>query len=571
MKRNLLVLLMTVFLLPSLSFAKEKTIKLGKTMIYTGEVLDKKTPSGYGFIVFNNQAKRPSEADTIRGLFSIEGESLVVSNAMGVFANGARFQGEITISIKVISEKPVIEKAVCDLNGHLEWPGNPMTTGQFKVCRQTNCEANTFELTLDPFDTKDVNTMIYRHGAYKGNLENGSTPKGEGMLSVVAYNRYASTKVLDVIEGVFDGNHVTNAKLKFNSGYQFVGDLDYDVSENGNDEVYTYNLDGYLMDNTGKGLLLDSAFVIRRHTDFSTFRTMIEDFVGSSYLYYLDNEYTSLTGCDTLKVLRKVSISEKKPGIWQHILDFAENEPVYYYNNGAVVTKFKNGFTVDRKDASFVVKDGHLSEFLKDYEEGFFHYVKDGQSQIIYYDGSKYEGTLSISSDHECRSIEEEVSTYLEVPRMNDYRIMYHDGTSTLANGKRDVWKNGLTDYQNNKIAGNYEGRKELYAQALAEEAKAADKVWEEARPVLEQDYGKRYVDALYGYRLIEGMPLSLFKRLQEMKMPYYDLMGPFSANHGPFNIYLITVKNRQTGEYQYQRSLYFDKYNRLYKISTRL
>jgi hypothetical protein len=154
---------------------------------------------------------------------------------------------------------------------------------------------------------------------------------------------------------------------------------------------------------------------------------------------------------------------------------------------------------------------------------------------------------------------------------MNDYRIMYHDGTSTLANGKRDVWKNGLTDYQNNKIAGNYEGRKELYAQALAEEAKAADKVWEEARPVLEQDYGKRYVDALYGYRLIEGMPLSLFKRLQEMKMPYYDLMGPFSANHGPFNIYLITVKNRQTGEYQYQRSLYFDKYNRLYKISTRL
>ena len=86
MNRNLLVLLMAVFLIPSLSFAKEKTIKLGKTMIYKGEVLDKKTPSGNGYIVFNNRTKKPSEADTIRGAFSTKGETLVVSNAKGTFA-----------------------------------------------------------------------------------------------------------------------------------------------------------------------------------------------------------------------------------------------------------------------------------------------------------------------------------------------------------------------------------------------------------------------------------------------------------------------------------------------------
>ncbi len=540
-------------------------------MIYTGEVLDKKAPSGNGYVVFNNQAKKPTEADTIKGVFSMKGETLVVSNAKGIFANGAKFQGEATINIENVSEKPVIEKATCTLNGHLEWPGKPMTTGLFKVCRKTDCDANTFELTLDPYDTKDIYTMVFHHGAYKGELQNGSTPKGQGTLNVLAADRYESGKVIDIIEGVFDGNSVSGATLKFNSGYKFVGDLNYEVSEKGNDEVYSYNLNGKLIDGKGQTVFQDTAFVLKRHTDLGASRTNIDDFEGETYISSIDKEYASFTNCDNMKVLRKLKLWEKTSGKWDCNFLFAEKEPVFYYSNGTVVTKFLEGINVDREDASFVVKNDHLTEFTKTYEEGFFHYVKEGQSQIIYKDGSRYEGTLAISSGNNFKSVEDEIATYLKAPRMSDYRIMYLEGKSTYANGKQDVWKKGITDYQANKIAGNYEGRKKLLAQMIQEEAKAADKAWEEARTTFEKDYGKHYVDAFYGYRLIEGMPLSMFKRAKEMGLPFYDLLGPFSTNHGPFNQYVLTVWNRQTGEMQYQKSIYFDRFKRLYKTSNSL
>ena len=569
MRKTIIALLLSAVAIPQLSMAKERTIKVGKTVVYTGEVADKKNPSGIGCIVFNNQPKKAIEADTIRGRFESLGNDFVISDAKATFANGAKFSGMASVLMETLSDKPVVEQITCTLIGCLEWPGKPVMTGEFHVCRKTDCGSNIFELKLEPFDTKDVNTMIYRHGSFKGIIQDGSVPMGKGVLSIIANNHFEEGKVLDVIEGVFNGQNVTEATLSFNSGYKFYGDLSYDVSEKGTDEVYAYNLNGLLIDDKGHQVFRDTAFVICRHTDFNSLRVGIEDFEGISVLRFIDKEYEPFTGCDTVEVSTKLNISEKNKGKWNSTLAYAEKEPVFYYSNGVVVTKTEDGVCVDRKNVSFVVKNNRLTEFLKDYEEGFFHFVKDGQSQIIYKDGSRYEGSLSISSARYCNSIEDELAAYIDVDRMNDYRIMYIDGTTTFANGKKDVWKKGYTEYQANKIAGNYEGRVKLLEQTLREEAKAADMAWEEARPLFEKDYAKRYVDALYGYRLIEGMPLSMFKRVKEMGLPYYDMIGPFSTNHGPFNQYVITIWNRQTADMEYQKVIKFDIFNRLYSIST--
>lgn len=569
MKKIFTLFLLAAIAFPQLSVAKEKTIKIGKTVIYTGEVADKKTPSGVGFIVFNNQAKKATEADTIRGLFSTRGEVYEVSDAVASFANGAKFIGDASIRFETLSEKPVAEKITCVLDGHLEWPGNPVVTGTFTMNRTTNCGNNTFELALDTFDPKEVWTMVYHHGAYQGELKDGIIPKGKGTLYVMASNHFETDKVIDIVEGVFDGNTVTNAEMTFNSGYRFFGDLECEVSEKGDDEIYTYNLNGVLKDNEGSIMFCDTAFFLKRHTDYSHARTSIDDFNGTTIIRYLDKEYAHYTGCDTLEVSMRLKLSERLFGKWNRDFGFAEKEPVYYYSNGVVITKIQDGVSVDRKDASFVVKNNRLAEFLRDYEEGFFHYLKDGQSQIIFKDGSRYDGTLAISSARNCNSVEDEIAAYIEVPRMNDYRIMYLEGTTIMANGKKEIWKKGITDYQANKISGNYEGRKELLAEMLIEEAKAADKAWEDARPLFEKDFDQRYVDALYGYRLIEGMPLSMFKRVKEMGLPYYELTGPFSINHGRFNQYVITMWNRQTGRMECQKTIKFDIFNRLYSIST--
>lgn len=571
MKRIITLLILVALAFPKLSVAKDKTIKIGKTVIYTGEVADKKTPSGAGVIVFNNQAKKATEADTIRGLFSTRGEVYEVSDAVASFANGAIFFGEATIRIETLSDKPVVEKITCVLDGHLEWPGNPVVTGTFTMNRTTNCGDNTSELALNTINPKEVWTMIHHHGAYQGELKNGTIPKGRGTLYVVADKHFELDKVIDVVEGVFDGNTVTDAKMTFNSGYGFIGDLEYEVLEKGDDEIFKYNLNGVLKDSKGNTMFCDSAFVIKRHTDYIHARTSIDDFNGTSNIRYLDKEYVHLTGCDTLEVSRRLKLSEKPFGTWNREFGFAEEEPVYYYTNGTQVKVLKDGINVDRGDFNYQVKDGHLMEFFKVYKEGIFHYVKAGQSEIIYNDGSKYRGTLSISTDHECKSIEDEVKAYIEVPRMNDYRIMYLEGTTTLANGKTDIWKEGITDYQSNKIAGNYERIETVVAASLREEAKEATKAWDAARPLLEQEFGKYYVDVFYGYRLEVGMPLELFKRAQQMGLPYYELLGPFSTNKGPFNSYVISIKNRETGELQYQRSIKFDRFNHLKAMSTQL
>lgn len=103
----------------------------------------------------------------------------------------------------------------------------------------------------------------------------------------------------------------------------------------------------------------------------------------------------------------------------------------------------------------------------------------------------------------------------------------------------------------------------------LAEYAKA----WANARPTLEARYGKEMIANLYNYRITIGMPLQLFKDLNQLGLPLVDFSGTVydTSDFWKRKTTLLTLFNRQTGEIAFQRYLHFDTRDRVQKIDNNL
>lgn len=129
------------------------------------------------------------------------------------------------------------------------------------------------------------------------------------------------------------------------------------------------------------------------------------------------------------------------------------------------------------------------------------------------------------------------------------------DGKYTSPDGKTEIWENGITDYQQNKIQGNYEKVSAAVEQARRKEMAAKgvelEKKWQAALPELRGKYGKENVDAVYNYRLNRKTPVELFEDLARLGL--IRLIGPiYSPNtKNSINEYVIYMTNRKTGEIQ--------------------
>ena len=92
----------------------------------------------------------------------------------------------------------------------------------------------------------------------------------------------------------------------------------------------------------------------------------------------------------------------------------------------------------------------------------------------------------------------------------------------------------------------------------MAEEGAELERRWQAALPDLRKEYGAKDVDAIYNYRLNRRTNVELFKDLARLGL--IDLMGPIYSTNAKNSCheYVISMRNRETGELQYSLILKF-------------
>ncbi len=160
----------------------------------------------------------------------------------------------------------------------------------------------------------------------------------------------------------------------------------------------------------------------------------------------------------------------------------------------------------------------------------------------------------------------------MEPKSINEVRLIYENGNSTK-NGKTEVWEDRLTDYQKNKKEGKYEEVAGAILEVMEADAQSKAKEWDKVKSKLIEEFGSRHVDNLYAYHINNGMPLDLFIRLKDYKLPLIEFTGLGEGAIEPYRTtYLCTIYDRTSGTCAFQRFLTFSTITRsLVRISTQL
>lgn len=561
MDRTQLKALLLLFLActSSASFADDiKTLKLGKTIIYTGQVSKEKMPEGNGTLILFNQPKNATSGDTIMGSFSSEGDILKIDKAKAKLANGAFFEGSMTVAYQIILKKTIIEEADYKFDGDLSWPGELRAFGNFEAHRTTKCEENVFELQKTPTNPTTVYSVIGKHLLYKGDLSADGKPQGNGALYILAKENDDIKKCIDQLSGTFNGFHVDGSFLI--NVVPIKGQVDIEIEESATETKLLYHVNGLLLDEV---VPLDTTLTITRHINNNTLRSYIDDFSFSQELYCvrLTEKYVKYTGSRNSKALYNIKFfsdggSEKR---------LAEQYPIFNYDNGyQIQTNLDNSFSVIRPDGTFmkIGKDDEVVEFAKAYKEGVLHYIDDGDSEIIYYNGDVYNGTIKLSIDGKEISKNKWIESFIDQETMNDFCIAFVDGTYKHNNGHIDLWKDQITEIQKNKVDGSYENVAKVLVGIQESQLAEAETKWAQAKPALVKQFGKNHVDNIYNYKLSKGMPLDMFFAMRNMGLPYFLLSGPYNYG-GVGSYYILQITNRKTGA-EFGRIIRFDYFDKL-------
>ena len=567
-------------------------MKLSETVLYIGEAA-KKIPSGQGTLyVMDRPSKDPVlRQDVITGIF--DGNS--VSNAEVTFSSGWKFSGSLKYLASQQSKKPLVTTFSYVLTGDITSADGTMCmrVDNLSLGRQTNGDMGSLDLVLDKnFEAKlkdrkgewvdylvtvDANNDKWKSKAvlkvapavYFTGGEIASEPLGKGILTVMDSDNCEGA-VFDKIMGYFMGNQVVNATVTFSSGWRFEGGLSYDIKEKWADPYsleILYTLDGVIYNEKGKQAMTAEKDVFKRIVKESSIS--LEEFSWNQDIQ------SSVTDFDKYKDYINENNSALSPAefvlkddnnVWSLKVYRASQYPEYHFPSGTVLTVFDDGFALQYPNADYLeIRNSRVKSILKSFPEAILHFGDD-DSKIIYTNGDVFEGRYVINDIERDTWVSNNKEKLLELMNpdvyLDEVTLMYINGTFTYVNGKTENWNNGKTDYQQNKINGNYEkayaALTALEREKRAEQGAALDQKWKAALPELRKKYGRNNVDAVYEYRLNRRTPVELFQDLNRLGL--IRLVGPIYSPHlkDTVNEYVIFMTNRETGEEQYSLVLKF-------------
>ncbi len=441
---------------------------------------------------------------------------------------------------------------------------------------------------ITPLSAKDTEIRIAETVLYVGEVSN-NTPSGRGTLYVMDRPSKDSSRQ-DVITGVFNGNEVHDARITFSSGCLFEGHVIYDIKKPRSEDTsysleITYTLTGRLWDERepeeyiyehSKPLKLDITLSGEQLTrEIKSYQIRLVPFSFDVNQWVNDRIWVSNNAAyvGESPVFHSVTYTLRESLYdhprWVFYKKGTEYPHDYEYIFGHVLTEYGSGnpysagFSIQYPTADyFEIRDYRLQKMIKSFPEGIIH-LDGSNSQIFYNDGGIYNGTFLINgigygsylSHYDDDNAKALSAIMAPDVFLDECILMYVDGKYTSPDGKTEIWENGITDYQQNKIQGNYEKVSAAVEQARRKEMAAKgvelEKKWQAALPELRGKYGKENVDAVYNYRLNRKTPVELFEDLARLGL--IRLIGPiYSPNtKNSINEYVIYMTNRKTGEIQ--------------------
>lgn len=581
--KRLKTYLLLLCLMPFFSLnAKDIKLKISETTFYFGEA-KKKVPMGMGTLyVMDRPSKEPVlRQDIITGVFN----GNHVSSAEVIFSSGWQFKGELTYKTETISKKPLQSVFYYYLTGNITDPTgiHHYPVENLEMARTTTgksgslvtesmvfaSEHNVIRLIIQDDIWKATPYVRIAPAIYYQGENNTGIPSGKGIMFLLDSDNLLSGHYYDKVSGDFSGNHIANANYAFSSGWHFNGSLTYDFETIKADPYsvnLTYTLEGELSDPNGEKDIVTGGklkrvlmpgdirlipFTWEQNIQVSNDRiSEYEDFVDYTFVY-------SPTMCE---------IKENTDKTWTASYEPATDNLEFHYSTGHIIAEYEDGFSIQYPNSDFFeIRNNQITGLLKSFPGSIMHMSED-QSNIFYFDGGRYIGTFMVEQIM-CHSNYSQRKTNLQrLMRpdlfLDEVTLMYVDGVYTYSNGKTESWKNGITDYQQNEINGNYDkvsdAIKKTLQEGLAAEGAELERKWQEVLPWLREEYGARNVDAIYNYRLNRRTPLELFQELARLGL--IDFVGPTYATKlkNTCHEYIIAMRNRETGMLQYSLILKF-------------
>ena len=563
--------------------AKDTKVRIAENILYVGAA-DKKIPAGPGTLyIMDRPSKEPvSHQDVVTGVFN--GSN--VSSASVVFSSGWKFKGSLSYSVEMFSKKPFLSSFKYYLTGVISDPKDTFSYNveNLMIERKTEGDQGSLDSESKVFSSSPyVIRLIINQDSwtatpfiklapavyYEGEQTLGS-PSGRGSISLLNSDDILTGDVLEKVTGTFSGNTINNAIVIFSSGWRFNGLMSYEFVTNDSipySTETTFTLNGYLTDTVDETISMNNDRIKMVLTPNQIHLLPYSWEQNINVPYDKLSKYENFVKYDI--VTTPVIYELKENGTnkqWEISQRSATEHPEFYYASGHVITEYSEGFSLQYPNTNFFeVKNGKVSAILKTFPGCTIH-LDENQSTIYYSDGGRYIGTFSINNI-QCHSDYTSLSTRIQElmnPNLfiDEVPLMYIDGVYTYPNGKNENWQQGITDYQQNEINGNYDKVSAAVMKAIqekmAEEGAELERRWQAALPDLRKEYGAKDVDAIYNYRLNRRTNVELFKDLARLGL--IDLMGPIYSTNAKNSCheYVISMRNRETGELQYSLILKF-------------
>lgn len=429
-------------------------------------------------------------------------------------------------------------------------------------------------LATDNLYAKTKETPIYPCVFVYGKLK---TPELQGYHSVRVYSENLPTSKYDHLTGTFDGNHVSDAQINFYGRWSFLGNFTLNVEVLENKTIVQYNLEKGVLKGHDNSFDIEKYGIktIRRICDYGNSKFYVEDinFKIEGDSIFPENEITSF--------LKSRKYHYVRPYTLKDLVGYDHTEcGTFVFEDSTKLVVEPDYVCLSFPPSDTIVYSTSKKRFMKivyTYPEATVLYVLGEEGKIQYTNGEEYTGTFDIGGMYGGPMSFQDGMEAIRKQSLNEVQITYQDGTLKRADGSEQIWKDNFTEIQRKTaIAAKTKVAAEVAKlNAKEKQAKLAEcaKAWANARPTLEARYGKQMIADLYNYRITIGMPLQLFRDLNQLGLPLVDFSGTVSDANDVWErkTTLITLFNRQTGEIAFQRYLHFNTSDRVQKIDSNL
>ncbi len=381
---------------------------------------------------------------------------------------------------------------------------------------------------------KLADAVVYKGMALK------KTPQGEGEITM----RNCGT-----ISGIFNGNEITNGKIKFeNHRFGFTGDMTYRVVNNGvGVEGYSDLTDRYLSFPYYKNILVTiknaKRFTVSSYNNKTYSSGLVIGDVrlvfccAGNYMvdYYLVG-YQKVSKELLAKIYSFVGVKRYRrtsDGKMHHLVINEKvnrevvkkaTKMIYKFENGAIAEfDIKNDICrISRTNGDFVSMNNSNVESYKITSGSSV--IENGKVTHTFENSYKYVGTVSgnIASYTTVTNFDTLLSFNGLDWAWADFKKYADDGVLVYANGKSEKIIDGITESEIARLEAERRAKEEAERLAREEEERKAEaaRLAEEARQQkllaqkvarLKKKYPAKFVDALAEDRFMEDMPYQLF------------------------------------------------------------